>query len=113
MNLTGIDGNYGPVRKAVVISFGSVSRGAVRALQARGVQDISVFTQRHYFLVADQMAGVNYRQFEEDEKGNLMSLHPDHQPRPFVEELIDARYYSQRYAPGYRPPIDAGAGRSK
>ena len=27
MNLSGIDGNYGPQRKAVVISFGSVSRG--------------------------------------------------------------------------------------
>ena len=90
MNLMGIDGNYGPNRKAVVISFGSVSRGAIRALQARGIQDITVFTQRNYFLVADQMAGVNYYQCDEDEKGNLMSLHPDHQPRPFVEELVDA-----------------------
>lgn len=90
MNLLGIDGNYGPNRKAVVLSFGSVSRGAIRALQARGIQDITVFTQRHYFLVADQMAGVNYYQFEEDENGNLISIHPDHQPRPFVEELIDA-----------------------
>ncbi len=90
MNLMGVDGNYGPNRKAVVISFGSVSRGAIRALQARGIQDITVFTQRNYFLVADQMAGVNYYQCDEDEKGNLMSLHPDHQPRPFVEELVDA-----------------------
>lgn len=89
MNLMGIDGNYGPTRKAVVISFGSVSRGAIRALQARGITDITVFTQRNYFLIADQMAGVNYYQFEEDEKGNLTSLHPDHQSRPFVEELSD------------------------
>jgi len=90
MNLTGIDGNYGPNRKAVVISFGSVSRGAIRALQARGIQDITVFTQRNYFLVADQMTGVNYYQFEEDEGGNLISLHPSHQDRPFAEELVDA-----------------------
>ena len=89
MNLMGIDGNYGPNRKAVVISFGSVSRGAIRALQARGIQDITVFTQRHYFLVADQMAGVNYYQFDENEEGKLMSLHPDHQSSPFVEELKD------------------------
>jgi alanine dehydrogenase len=89
MNLLGIDGNYGPNRKAVVTSFGSVSRGAIRALQARGIQDITVYTQRHYFLVADQMAGVNYAQFDEDEEGNLMSLHPDNQTRPFVEELAD------------------------
>ena len=90
MNLLGIDGNYGPNRKAVVISFGSVSRGAIRALQARGVQDITVFTQRHYFLVADQMAGVNYYQFDVDEKGNVTSLHPDRQSLPFIEELTDA-----------------------
>ncbi|MGB5499734.1 MAG: N(5)-(carboxyethyl)ornithine synthase [Maribacter sp.] len=90
MNLTGIDGNYGPNRKAVVISFGSASRGAIRALQARGIQDITVFTQRHYFLLADQMAGVNYYHFDEDEEGNLISLHPSHQARPFVEELVNA-----------------------
>lgn len=90
MNLLGIDGNYGPNRKAVVISFGSVSRGAIRALQARGINDITVFTQRHYFLVANQMAGVNYYQFDVDESGHLHSLHPEHQPRPFAEELSDA-----------------------
>lgn len=89
MNLAGIDGNYGPNRKAAVISFGSVSRGAIRALQARGIQDITVFTQRHYILVADQMAGVNYSQFEENEEGDLVSLHPDQQSNPFVEELED------------------------
>ena len=89
MNLMGIDGNYGQNRKAVVISFGSVSRGAIRALLARGVQDITVFTQRHHFLVADQMAGVDYCQFDKDEKGNLISIYPDRQSRPFMEELID------------------------
>ena len=89
MNLMGIDGNYGPNRKAVVISFGSVSRGAIRALQARGIQDITVYTQRHYFLVADQMAGVNYFQFEKNKEGIMMSMHPDHQERPLVEELVD------------------------
>tara|TARA_R110000787_G_scaffold86285_4_gene184013 strand:+ start:3640 stop:4776 length:1137 start_codon:yes stop_codon:yes gene_type:complete len=90
MNLMGIDGNYGPNRKAVVISFGSVSRGAIRALQARGIQDITVYTQRHYFLVADQMAGVNYYQFEEVENGTMRSLHPDHQDCPLVEVLVEA-----------------------
>lgn len=90
MNLAGIDGNYGPVRKAVVISFGSVSRGAIRALQARGINDITVFTQRHYVLVADQMAGVNYYQFEADESGELLSFRPDQQSFPFVDEIKDA-----------------------
>ncbi len=90
MNLAGIDGNYGSNRKAVVLSFGSVSRGAIRALQARGIQDISVYTQRDYFLVADQMAGVNYSQFELNESGSLVSVHPDGSSLPFAEELKDA-----------------------
>jgi len=90
MSLLGIDGNYGPNRKAVVISFGSVSRGAIRALQARGIQDITVFTQRNYFLVGDQMAGVDYYQFEQNEEGDLVSLRPDLRSRPFIEELIEA-----------------------
>ena len=90
MSLAGIDGNYGPKRKAVVISFGSVSRGAIRSLQLRGIHDITVFTQRHYVLVADQMSGVNYYHFEENENGELVSLHPDRMSLPFVEELADA-----------------------
>jgi alanine dehydrogenase len=89
MNTLGIDGNYGPSRKAVILSFGSVSRGAVRALQARGVRDITVFTHRHYFLIADQMAGLNYFQFDEDEKGNLLALYPDQHTTPFIEALED------------------------
>lgn len=90
MNLAGIDGNYGPNRRAVVLSFGSVSRGAVRALQARGIQDITVFTQRHHFLVADQMAGINYYNFDKTDDGQLLSVRPDQQSRPFIEELAEA-----------------------
>lgn len=90
MNLVGIDGNYGRKRKAVVISFGSVSRGAIRGLLSRGVHDISVFSQRHYALVADQIAGVNYYHFEENEQGELVSLHPDRMSLPLLNELADA-----------------------
>ncbi len=90
MNLAGIDGNYGRNRKAVVISFGSVSRGAIRALKARGIHDITVFTQRHFVLVADQMAGVNYYNFEAKENGELVSLHPDRMSLPLVDELAEA-----------------------
>ena len=44
LQVAGIDGNYGPVRKAAVISFGSVSRGAVYALQSHGLHDITIYT---------------------------------------------------------------------
>jgi N5-(carboxyethyl)ornithine synthase len=90
MNILGIDGNYGPSRKAVILSFGSVSRGAVRALQARGVHDITVFTHRHHFQVTDHMAGLNYFEFEENEEGQLQALYPDQHTTPFIEALEDA-----------------------
>lgn len=87
MAILGINGNYGPNRKAAVMSFGSVSRGAVRALQALGVQNITVFTQRHYAFVADQMAGVNYYNFDSDEHGNLITLRPNQSSLPLIDEL--------------------------
>lgn len=90
MSLLGIDGTYGPRRKAVVISFGSVSRGAITALQAVGVQDISVFTHRRTIFVADRKPGIEHFQFEENEQGELLSLHPDRQRLPFIEELAEA-----------------------
>ena len=54
LQLLGIDGHYGPRRKAVVLSYGSVSRGAIYALQGRGFNNIHVFTRRPPHLVADQ-----------------------------------------------------------
>ncbi len=90
LNLIGIDGNYGPQRKAIVISFGSVSRGAIFALKARGFNDITVFTQRHFVLVGDQVVGVNHYHFEKDEKGRMVSIRPDGRISPFVEDLTEA-----------------------
>jgi len=87
LGLIGLDGNYGPPRKAAVISFGSVSRGAITALQGMGFRDITVYTQRYSTLVADQKAGVEYYHFEKTEDGKLVSLHPDRHSCPFIEEL--------------------------
>lgn len=87
LGLVGLDGNYGPDRKAVIISFGSVSRGAIFALQGMGFRDISVYTKRFATLVADQIAGVNYFHFEENQEGKLISLHPDRHSSSFIEDL--------------------------
>jgi N5-(carboxyethyl)ornithine synthase len=90
VGLLGIDGNYGPPRKVVVISFGSVSRGAINALHGLGFHDISVFTQRHSVYVADQIPSVKYFHFEETDSGELISLHPDRHSMPFIDELAEA-----------------------
>lgn len=88
LNLAGIDGYYGPERKAVVMSFGSVSKGAIRALRGRGIHDITVFTHKD-FAITGPIEGITYYQFDEDEAGNIRSLYPDHSSQSFVELLSD------------------------
>ncbi len=56
----GLDGHYGENLKTVVLSFGSVSRGAIRALRGRGIGTISVYTQRPSWAVRDQVVGCRH-----------------------------------------------------
>ena len=90
LSLMGMDGNYGPQRKAVVISFGSVSRGAIHGLRAMGIHNITIFTQRYAIFVADQMVSMEYYQYEQTPEGKLMAIYPDGSSTPFVEALQDA-----------------------
>ncbi|RXQ95844.1 alanine dehydrogenase [Ancylomarina salipaludis] len=89
LSLVGIAGNYGKARKAVVLSFGSVSRGAVYALQGQGIQDITVYTNRISTDVSDQLPGISFKQMKNDSLGNLHSVEPDGNTRPFSEVLSD------------------------
>jgi len=89
ISLVGVVGNYGKPRKAVVLSFGSVSRGAVYALQGQGFQDITVYTGRAATDVSDQLPGVTFKQMKNDNSGNLLSVGFDGIPRPFSEALSD------------------------
>lgn len=87
--LQGTDGNYGPHLRAVVISFGSVSRGAIYALQGRGVKDITVYTQRSPWSVRDQIPGCRYGQIVRDED-RVLAILPDGSRKPLVEVIDDA-----------------------
>ncbi len=66
LSLRGIDGHYGPSLKAVVLSFGSVSRGAILALKGHGIRDITVLTRRPRHLIGSQAPGVRYMRFYSD-----------------------------------------------
>lgn len=46
LQLIGSTGNYGRKLRAAVIGFGATSRGAVTALNAHGVYDVSILTNR-------------------------------------------------------------------
>jgi alanine dehydrogenase len=73
MELRGITGEYGPKLRAAVIGFGATGRGAVTALMALGVHDITGLTRRAPEAVADPIHGVQMITFARD---------PDHQSTP-------------------------------
>ncbi len=91
LSLTGTTGNYGKSLKVVVLSFGSVSRGAVYALQGQGFRDITVYTGRPSTEVRDQLPGISFKQMKRDDSGNMLVVESDGSTRPFVEALSDVQ----------------------
>lgn len=67
LQLAGLDGHYGERKKVVIFGYGSVSRGAIYALQGRGFNNITVYTQRPTHLVADKNPDVWYKNFNDDD----------------------------------------------
>ncbi|MGC9965713.1 MAG: alanine dehydrogenase [Syntrophobacteraceae bacterium] len=90
LQLLGLDGHYGPRRKLVILSYGSVSRGAIYALQGRGFNNIHVFTRRPPYLVADQNPDVYYGQYYFESEGSLMVRDADGKAGLLIDQLSDA-----------------------
>lgn len=68
LQLKGIDGHYGNQRKAIIFSFGAVSRGAIYALNAHGFRDITICIQRPDHEVREEVLDVHYVRIR---KGNV------------------------------------------
>jgi alanine dehydrogenase len=66
LQLAGVTGKYGRPLRACVIGFGATGRGAVTALSALGVQQVSVLTQREVAAVASPIHSVRMITFEQD-----------------------------------------------
>ncbi len=58
LTLTGATGHYGRPLTAVVIGFGNVARGAITALNACGIHDVTVLTMRDVTAVASPVPSV-------------------------------------------------------
>ena len=86
----GIDGNYGPEVKAVVLSYGSVSRGAIHALKGHGFHDITVYTKRPQYLVGMQIPGPRYRRMWREGKDTFVVHGSDGKPAPLINRLTKA-----------------------
>jgi alanine dehydrogenase len=89
LELLGIDGLYGPRRKVTIISYGSVSRGAIYALHGRGFNNIHVYSRRPPHLIADQNPDVYYY--------HLVGINNEYyyipvlqEPKKFINELAQS-----------------------
>lgn len=90
LRLRGIDGNFGPLRKVIVLSFGSVSRGAISALKGLGLNDITVLTRRPSHLVSDKTPGVLFKQFYRNAEGEFVVENQNGEMKLLIDELTSA-----------------------
>jgi len=67
MTLTGSTGHYGRQLTAAVIGFGNTARGAVTALQALGIHEVTVLTMRDVTAVASPIPSVVLGHLDRDE----------------------------------------------
>ncbi|CAN5398874.1 N(5)-(carboxyethyl)ornithine synthase [soil metagenome] len=66
MSLVGTTGTYGRRLRAAVIGFGATARGAVTALNAHGIHDIDILTNRGVSAVASPIHSARIVQIDHD-----------------------------------------------
>ena len=73
LQLIGSTGDYGRKLRAAVIGFGATARGAVTALNAHGIYDVSILTNREISAVSSPIHSANIVQLDQadDEPGHF------------------------------------------
>lgn len=66
LELVGSTGTYGRPLRAAVLGFGATARGAVTALNAHGVRDINVLTNRDISAIASPIHSARMVHFDHD-----------------------------------------------
>jgi alanine dehydrogenase len=90
LELVGTTGAYGRRLRAAVISFGATARGAVTALFALGVHDVTVLTHRSVPAVAAPMAPARLVHYERDPEHPGRTLALDGSARASVADVLAA-----------------------
>ena len=91
LQLKGTDGLYGKQRKVVIFGFGSVSRGAIYALSARGYTDITVCIMRPDWVLREEVSGCRYVRIRFDAQEHRMVMaEEDGSERPLIDLVADA-----------------------
>lgn len=92
LQLKGIDGHYGNPRKAIIFSFGAVSRGAIYAMKAHGFRDITICIQRPNHEVREEVLDVNYVQVRkgEGDEPRLIVVEHDGSERSLLDLISES-----------------------
>jgi len=80
LELAGRTGDYGRRLKATVVGFGATARGAVTALNAHGVSEVHVLTNRDVAAVGSPIHGTQIVQLEhgdDHDPGSMWARTPD------------------------------------
>ena len=88
LGLIGSTGHYGRPLRAAVISFGATGRGAVTALAAQGISDVTVLSHREPAQVESPVHSATLLQYRGEHPGRLEVI-TDDGPRPMVEVLAE------------------------
>jgi alanine dehydrogenase len=80
LQLIGLTGAYGPRLRAAVIAFGATARGAVNALFALGIHDVTVLTHRSVPAVAAPIPEARLVHYEPDPERPGRTCGPDGGP---------------------------------
>jgi alanine dehydrogenase len=91
MQLAGITGSYGRRLRAAVIGFGATARGAVTALNAHGVDDVRVLTNRDVAAVGSPIHSTEIIQMgrDDDSPDRTWADTPDDGIVPVARVLAD------------------------
>lgn len=89
LQLIGRTGQYGAPLRAAVISFGATGRGAVTALNALGIFDVMVMTQREPAAVGAPMHTATMTQFGPAKGSGQLVVASDSGEAPMIEVLAD------------------------
>ncbi len=92
MQLAGITGSYGRRLRASVIGFGATARGAVTALNAHGVDDVHVLTNREVAAVGSPIPSTQIVQMGQDDQTpeQTWADTPDRGVIPVAQFLADS-----------------------
>lgn len=92
LQLKGIDGHYGNQRKAIIFSFGAVSRGAIYALKAHGFRDITICIQRPDHEVREELLDCHYVRIREGGEGEARMIVVEHDgsERPLADLIAES-----------------------